>query len=167
MKIDNIRGYNNPNFKAIILGKGGSQRLAETMPINGAKKLIRNNTFIKNDILITRDSVEILPEDKNLILKVSDKIAGSKDFTDIEVFEHGDRYVFKVEPGLSEGEIDKYGHKNRQISLAEAVAKNLKWEWLESVRMSGINNAEKDAMTTVQKSAKEIEFFNNNYYSFE
>ncbi len=142
----------NPVFGQIVLGRGGAKRLAQSMPQRDAETLINNHLFNPNDILITENSVEVMPEAKNRIYNISRIIASGKDFTDIEVFEHGMKNIFRINREVN---ADKYGTKNKQISLAEAIAEEINNNrmWKNNLRTDDSKEAMPDS---IQRKADAI-----------
>lgn len=155
------------SFGDIKLGIGGAERLAKTLPVTEAKKMISHNTFVESDIFISSDAVEVIPPAKNMILKISKAIANGKDFTDVEVFEHDKRYIFKVSPGIPDSELNKYGSDNAQISLAENIARIIdkNYNWMTLLR-KGHKETDSAVPDSIINSAKEIELYNKTHYTF-
>ena len=169
MKINSITPeQRQQSFGMIKLGHGGSKRLAEAVPVLEAERIIRNNLFNDCDILVSEKATEIITPNKNFIIKVIKKIAGGKDFTDIEVSEHGKHGIFKITPGLSNKEINKYGEKLQDISLAEAISKIISkdYKWPNYLRGVNLAKSEEATIPRINDAIKQIEHFNNNVYTF-
>lgn len=157
----------NVSFGDIKLGVGGAERLAKTIPALQAKILISRNTFVKSDVLISSNNVEVIPPERNMILRISKILANSKHFSDIEIFEHEKRHIFKIVPGISDSDVYKYGINNKQISIAEIIAriidKNPNWK---KFLRSGEKESDIEISPAIKKAAKEIELYNKNHALF-
>lgn len=157
----------NLSFGMLKYDDGGIKRLAKTMPATEVKKIIRNNFFNKCDVFVSEKDVEILTQNPNFILKVGDKVASGKGFTDIEVFNHGKRGVFKLNREMTEKEINHYGQQNRALSFAQAIASQidkdvLHWRKMLTWRDKATEETSKKILDTID----EIEKYNMNYYKF-
>lgn len=166
MIINSISGQNQ-SFGMLKYDDGGIKRLAQTLPVNEVKKIIRNNFFNNCDIFVSEKDVELLTKDPNFILKVGDKVAASKEFTDIEVFNHGKRGIFKLNREMPEEEINRYGHQNRALSFAQAIAAQIDKDFLNWRKMfTWHNGAAEKTPEKIQQAVDEIIKYDINYYKF-
>lgn len=153
---------NNQSFGRVLLGRGGAKRLVNTMSPMDARILISRDFLGISDVLISENAVEVFSPEKDRIFKVSNVIASSRDYTDIEVFEHGKRNIFKVRAALAP---NTYGANNQDINMALAVAKemNSNPRWQENLRF-GENDG--DLPEAKQKAVEALEKYYKDYGMF-
>ena len=164
MKINAIETPQEPSFGNINLGNGGAKRLLETVDKPTIKKMIKNNFLNECDILITKNTVEIIPPEKNIILKITNKYKAEEDGTLIDVFEHETPTSIKIKKILTEKDINEYGENNKEISLAEHISKFIKmhWDWKKALKINNNSNT----LSKIDKDVEELEQYNRFYGSF-
>lgn len=134
-----ITGYNtsakyNQPFGSVKLGRGGDIALSKKLFMKNAKEFITSQSNIHTTVLVTENTVEVIPPEVNFILKVTGryKKTPNKNFVYIEVEDHGKKGYVKIPRNIKNSDIFVYGKENSDFSLARILAKeidnNARWE---------------------------------------
>ena len=116
-----------PSFGAVKLGRGGAEVMADRLFIKNAKAFISGQSRFNTTVLVSKDAVEVIPVEQNLIFKVTGQFRRSpkKHYLDVAVEEHGEKAYIRIPRNVKNTELYEYGKENTQFTLARIIANEM------------------------------------------